>query len=195
STIDSTSANNLLRRTGEDPTPSWDGVSEVVSGPTGTGGSEICDGLEYDFSGLDRALPVRKLLPLLLGHPNTQYYAIARAVEGAEEITASVVWESPLDLAGVRFMEGPHVFGDEETKCMGGFESVTAEVRVGNAWVTIPGPPSPDELDPDVSYEIVEWNTAEPISATGVRVRGQPSGETGHATIAELEGILATVPN
>ena len=190
SAIDSTSANNQLRRAGEAPTVSWSGVSEVVSGPTGMDGSEICDGLEYDFSGLDRALPVRKLLPLLLGHPNTQYYAIARASEGAEEITASVVWETPLDLTGVRFVEGPHVFGDEGMKCTGSFDSVEADVRIGDEWVPLPGPPTPEALDADIAYEIVEWIAAEPLSATGVRVRGRPSEETGHATIAELEGIL-----
>jgi len=188
--LDGTSANNRLRRTGVIPKVSWSGVSCVISGPSGENGSEAADGLEYDFSGIDRRLPVRKTIPMMLNRPGIHYYALAALADDAGEITVSVTWESPLNIDGIRFIEGPHVLEREGWSGIGGFEILAAEVRISGAWVAVQGRPTTGEPSPFLSFEIVEWIFDEPAPSTGVRLRGRPLEGAGFVTVSELEGIL-----
>ena len=188
--LDMTSANNRLIRTGDIPRVDWSGISHVVSGPSGTQGSEVSDGLEYDFSGVDRRLPVRGTLPMFFGLPPERYYALALPAIGTNRIEVSVTWRSPLELKGVRFVEGPHVFSILGIQGTGGLEALVAEVHTADGWVTIQGPPVSGDPSPSISYEVVEWIIDVPVTATGVRVQGMLPEDAGFAAVAELEGIL-----
>jgi len=182
--LDRSSANNWLLRTGDVPRFSWSGVLFVLSGPSGDGGSEIADGLEFDFSGVDRRLPVRGVVETFLGFPGKQYHALV--LPWSETIEVSVTWQEPLTLQGVRFIEGLHVWGGYE----GAFNSLSVNVQVGNNWIAVEGPPSSGEPDPSIAFEVVEWDLPLPVEATGVRLVGRLTEGARFVTIAELEGIL-----
>jgi len=183
--LDRSSANNRLLRIGDVPKISWSGILFVLSGPSGDGGSEIADGLEFDFSGVDRRLPVRGIVPMFLGFPGKQYHALV--LPWGETIEVSVTWQEPLTLQGVRFIEGPpHVLGG----LAGAFNSLTVNVQVGNNWIEVEGPPSSGEPDPSTAFEVVEWDLSLPVEATGVRLVGSLTESAWFVTVAELEGIL-----
>lgn len=190
SRLDATSANNRLLRNGDMPRVSWSGVSCVISGPTGTQGSEVADGLEYDFSGKDRRLPVRGTLPMFFGLPGKRYSALALPASDKRGIEVSVTWKSTMQLQGLRFIEGEHVLDIPGKQVTGGFGTLIAEVRTAGAWVAVENPPVTGAPNPSISHEIVEWVFDSPIPATGLRLRGLLLEDARFAAVAELEGIL-----
>jgi len=188
--LDGTSANNWLLRNGDMPEVSWSGVSCVISGPSGVRGSEVADGLEFDFSGVDRRLPVRGTLPMFFGFPGKLYHAIVLPDGKTDEIQLSVTWQEPLTIQGVRFTEGPHSLGRTEQGCAGAFNSLAVKVRVADNWIAVEEPPVTGEFSPSIAFEVVEWILASPVAVTGVQLCGGLTENARFITVAELEGIL-----
>ena len=185
-----TSASNRLRREGRAAQVTWSGARQVISGPTGAGGSEVADGLEYDFSGEDLGLPVRGTIPMYFGFPGTLYSAVVLPAAGSDEIELTVTWDVPLELAGVRFIEGAHDPGNRGRGSTGGFRTRSPAVLGPDGWIALRGAPITGEPNPSVSFEVVEWSLDAPVPATGVRLLGRLEEGARFVTISELEGIL-----
>jgi len=189
SVIDASSASNHLRRSGVTPEVTLTGVD--ASGVTDNGApAHIVDGVETDFSGTDRHLPARGLVALLTGEPPEPFSYVAPLADGAAEVEVAVNWGTPVELAGVRFVEGRHLLEPVDERLDGGwFEGLEVAVRADGEWIPIATPPATGSPSSEVSFEIVEWILEEPRPATGVRLRGRPGGTGQYGTIAELEGI------
>ena len=188
--VDASSANNHLHRVGDVPEVSLTGV-DATGLPWNGESSHIADGVECDFSGSDRRLPARSAVEWIIGQRPETLYFIAPLANGAEEIAVAVTWQSPLEIAAVRFVEGPHFLEPDGELLDGGwFETVTVELLVDSEWVAEEGSPVTGEPSSRVSFEIIEWMLPSPVFATGVRLRGSPGGSGRFATIAELEGVL-----
>jgi len=105
-------------------------------------------------------------------------------------------------LSGIRFVEGAHYTDSQAEVPRGGWlESLHAEIRVDGDWVAVETPPVGGPPQAEIAFEIVQWILDAPRNATGVRIRGVPGrtggdegdgGDGGFATIAEIEGILAS---
>ena len=192
--LDASSVNNRLRRGGEIPQLALTGVDPAPL-PLSAQPSHIADGVEFDFSGSDGHLPARGLAAMVTKKPPEPFFFIAPLAPDAEEISVAVTWTTPVELAGVRFVEGAHFTDPAGEFPLGGwFESVDADVRVDGEWVAVGSSPLDGPPQAGIAYEIVEWMLDAPTQATGVRIRGVPAGDGGAgrvATIAELEGIQA----
>ena len=174
-----TSGSVWLESAGGPASTALAGATLFAPGPSGAAMSEVRDGLEYDFTGVDPKIPVssaRRYVALALKPP-------------ARELALEVTWTQPLQARGVRLVEGPHTFSFQQGTHSAGFASATVELRAGGVWI-LADVPAPPELSAGLAFEVLEWWLAEPVAVTGVRVRGAPIG-SGLATVSELEAVRA----
>ncbi len=173
------SGSNTLRTLEVPVTANLVGATLFAPGVSG-GLAEVHDGLEFDFSGIDRQIP------LFAG----RHWVAVRLEPGAAELSLEVRWPTQLIASGVRFVEGPRGFVFADAAWAGGFTALAVDVHTGGAWVTVEAAPE-SRPSSSLDFEFVEWSLPEAAPVTGVRLRGTP-GASGIATISELEAI---VPN
>ncbi|MDX2146209.1 MAG: hypothetical protein SFZ23_01705 [Planctomycetota bacterium] len=113
--------------------------------------------------------------------------------------TLTVTYNRPVDLVGVRFIEGDHF--DDANARGGWFETITAELLVGGSWVRVFGPGADgvvsEALDASRPFQYLDFTFADgrTVTATGVRVSGLAGGDGSRGgvfvTCTELEGLRA----
>jgi hypothetical protein len=159
------SANNRVRLEG----------GTIETGVTGQrtqfGTKVIADGLEHDFSGQE----VFRI---------PQPY---RAKVGEEPVTIQVIYDRPVDVRVIRFIEGGS----------GGFSSMRAEVLTQGTWQPVPqGTSLSQDPDPAVPCQMIDFLLPEPVQVSGIRVIATLSPEIlwREISIIELDALSATGP-
>lgn len=170
------SGNNLLRSLRYPASPSLAGASLFSSGVSG-GLSEVCDGLEFDFSGVDRQIP----------YSAGRHWVALQLDPGAPYVELTVTWRAWLPAVGVRFVEGPRGFSQGGSSYASGFVTLGVQVQVDGIWTPVAVPPQPPPTS--FIFESIEWPLPQTMPITGVRLRGVPIAG-GLATISELEAVL-----
>ncbi len=140
----------------------------------------IADGLEFDYSGVDRQIDVRDINE----YPASEAAPLCVPVKGGDEAAGvSVSWEEAVALSGVRFVEGGLGEGG------GYWQDPVVEIRVQSAWQLAPLQGT-FEPDGDSPYQIHELKFDAPVEANGIRIR-ERTAVAGFVTVCELDGILA----
>jgi hypothetical protein len=121
----------------------------------------IADGLEFDYSGIDRRLEVRDIA----AYPNQPLEERCIVVKADDEpIALGVTWQEPRSLAGVNVVEGRMVYGG------GYWQDPIVEAYLDGAWQAVnlanEFVPNPEQM-----FEIHELLFETSVQATGVRVR------------------------
>ena len=102
-------------------------------------------------------------------------------------ITLSVIYDRPVEVASIRFIEGDH------TVQGGWFESAAVQVLVGGIWVTPPATMS-EPLDPAKPYPVIDFTLFTPVTATGIRIFGLAGGSASFVTCVELDAMSRQLP-
>lgn len=179
--LTASSANNSVRAAGGVVTA----TTSVSGSPPCCAGADqihrVADGLEHDFRGFD-------LRTFTIPYFSNQNAGLA---PGAT-VALSVVYDRPVDVVTVRFIEGDCLDGSSGVSG-GWFESLAVELRVGGVWV--PAPATPGEApEPLVPFQIIDLRLDTPTQATGVRVSGPAGGSGVFVTAIELDA-LAPLPD
>jgi hypothetical protein len=140
----------------------------------------IADGLEFDYSGIDRRLEVRDIA----AYPNQPLEERCIVVKADDEpIALGVTWQEPRSLAGVNVVEGRMVYGG------GYWQDPIVEAYLDGAWQAVnlanEFVPNPEQM-----FEIHELLFETSVQATGVRVR-ESAPHTGFVSVCEIDAILA----
>jgi hypothetical protein len=108
--------------------------------------------------------------------------------------TLTVLYDRPVRVATVRFIEGDHFGTPGGSSPSGGwFTSMRVEARVNGAWValaTVPG----SALDPATPFQTIDFALATPLMATGIRVSGPAGGTDGFVTCQQLDALAEEAP-
>jgi hypothetical protein len=202
---DQCSASWSLRRT---PAPNTgtaiatSSVSAIPSSPPSTYGerwpSFFANGVETEFSGRDQFW-------------ERSFYSTQNAsppLPPGTPVTLTVTFSRPVEIAGIRFIEGDHFTqtGPGATANGGWFETISAEALVDGQWRLIyasatQGPGSISEpLDPNRAFQTIDFvlPTNQRWNAAAVRISGLPGGPASlggpFATCAELDGLRPATP-
>jgi hypothetical protein len=106
-------------------------------------------------------------------------------------ITLQVLYDHPVQVWAVRFIEGDHILTGAGTG--GWFDSATVQVLVGGVWQTPTVTPS-EPLDAAKPYQIIDYVLGTPVVATGIRITGLAGGTAGFVTCEELDAMSGPVP-
>lgn len=159
-------------------------TSSVNSSPWSGGGAYgladpaiFANGTENDVSGIEET-PSRR------GFYSTQN----GGVPAGGSVTMSVLYDRPVELHTVRFIEGEHF---NFPGLVGGwFGSITIQARVAGAWVDVSAVPS-EPLDDARPFQMIDFVLDSPVQASGVRIVGVTGGPQGVATLTELDALSA----
>ncbi len=97
------------------------------------------------------------------------------------------MYDRPVSATKIVLIEGEHFL---EGECIGGWfdGNVTVQLLVGNQWIDPPGGfVSTPAFDPAVPFQILEWELAQPVEASGVRVIGLVGGPAAFVTCSEID--------
>ncbi|MDD9967611.1 MAG: ADP-ribosylglycohydrolase family protein [Myxococcales bacterium] len=172
---------SLNNASGSDPRVTVEGGEPAAWSPPD---AVLADGVEFDFSGRDRQLPVRPQWSY--PHDDPEPLCIFRdVVEDAEVFMFEVAWEHAERLAGVQLVEG---YADEDG---GPMQVERVEVHLDGDWteVALVGTHEPNET---LAYELHVLTFATPQTTDGVRIRGRAIGS--FVTLCELDGTLSNDP-
>lgn len=155
----------LTRRSANNRVLAEGGTIEVtVEGESSRGKTRaIADGAELNFSGVEPQRPPRT-------------YA-GQAQDGV--LVASVVYDRPVEARTIRVIEGDP----------GGFAALSLEFLIDGAWTAAPEGLQPSATpDPAIPYQMFDFELAESLSISGVRLTGQVhSGPFGDIGLAEID--------
>jgi hypothetical protein len=179
---DQRSGNNAVLRAGGTVTPSNNfGASNPGSGRGSNWIHYIANGIETSFAGREEDEDERYW-----------YTTQGGGVAPGADIVLSVVYDRPVEVAAVRFIEGDH-FTDAHPPSGGWFTSVAVETLVGGAWVAQAVTPS-ESPDPARPFQIIDYVLAAPVQATGIRLRGPGGGTGAFTTCSELDALASAPP-
>ena len=177
------SANNQVRAAGG----SVSVYSSVNAAPPPGYGSQVrarlANGFELDDSGVDTINNADRAFYCTLGSGQST----------GDPVELRVTYDRSVEARTLVLVEGDHF--DDGTHQGGWFESPVVEVLVGAVWMTPPGGfATLPALDPDIPFQILEWELAEPVMVTGVRVMGGAGGSSAFVTCSELDVLSETIP-
>ncbi len=160
-------------------------VSSVSSNPPAGYGwkqaARFANGYEMDDSGVDA---INNL-------PRQWYSTLGAGQQPGDWVTLSVVYDRPVEVWSVLFIEGSH---HDDGEVQGGwFDSVVFEVKVGGVWIAPAGAPD-RALDPDIPFQAVQFFLDAPAMATAVRVRGGVGGRSAFVTCSEIDALGSPIP-
>lgn len=178
----SRSANLRVRAAGGTVTA----MSSVTSGPWCCGGAFgigdpaiFANGAEMDASGVEETASRR-------GFYSTQN----GGVPSGGVVTLTVMYDRPVDVRLVRFIEGEHF---NISGLVGGwFTSIAVQARVGGVWVAVAVTPS-EALDAARPFQMIDFALGQPVQASGIRIVGATGGPQGVATLTELDALSGPV--
>jgi hypothetical protein len=163
------SANMTMKLAGQAITATSSVTAGVSLAP-----SRFADGVEHDFTGREMA------------SSEGQAYSTKRSSTDDIEHIFALEYATPVTIDGVRFIEGDH-FDDG-----GWFDTISVEVLVAGSWASVAATPSA-ALDETAPFQIIDFELASAMEVVGIRLRGMPGGTGNYVTIAELDGLLATL--
>lgn len=175
------STNFQVRSAGGSITPS---SSLPPSTPQGTGVNwtgAFVDGIESAGAGLEEN-------DLLISPYTTRENLPAPGVE----VRLTVMYDRPVTIDAIRFVEGDHFYGTGVQGHGGWFDPSVSlpvcEVFDGVAWSAPAGAYS-DLFDSAHPFQIIDWVLQTPVQARGIRIRGLPGGTHRFVTCAELDAL------
>jgi hypothetical protein len=194
---DQRSATWFVKRGGGNATASSTVATAAPPNPATTYGegarARIADGMETEFVGREQSM-------------TRMFYSTANPgtpLPPDRLVTLTVTYSAPVEIAGVRFIEGDH-FAD--TRANGGwFEGIGVEALVAGQWRPVYGLAGAqgtmsEPLDAAVPFQVVEFTLPdeERWTVTAVRITGRAGGDGTlggpFVTCAELEGLRALEP-
>lgn len=182
--LDGRSLNNRIRRLGGTVQAI---TSAPTSNPVGRGVSApgaFCNGVETEFRGREEDDNQRWF-----------YSAQSPGVSPGTEVTLTVIYDRPVQVHTIRFIEGDHY--NDGTSRGGWFESAVVEARINNTWTPVTVTAS-EPLDSARPFQIIDYELGAPVEADGIRVRGPAGGGINNAnafvTCAELDAYDSPAP-
>lgn len=176
------SANNQVRRAGGTVTP----ASTTPYGPAwGTGFpyiALIADGVELDERGLEEDDSVA-----------APYSTYPTPVPAGSTVTLGVTYDRPVLVHTVRFVEGDHFSAPGGTYNGGWLLDPVFEVLVDGVWSS-PAGTLLAAPDPAIPFQILDFQLAQGVQATGIRVRAGAGGTQTFVTCCELDALSPPVP-
>jgi hypothetical protein len=146
--------------------------------------AHIANGFEQDFDGAEPSSDYERIF----------YSSQVSRPAGRTEQTFAVLYDRPVEVHTVRFVEGDH-FEEAPISQGGWFEEVSLQVCLGDEWTVPPdGYVMSEPLDSDKPFQVIDFTLAHPLAASGIRLTGTPGGEDAFVTIAELDALCRPPP-
>lgn len=153
------SANNQILQTGGSLQVTVEG--EVAASRT----QGIADGLEHNFSGLERPRRISR--------------AYQRLLSEGELLVVSVVYDRAFPVHIIRYIEG-----------VGGGTAIQAEGLMTDEWFPLTDAVLSTMPDPAITYQIFDFVLPETMTLNGIRVRIEAGGRLPEVNVIELDAFF-----